>query len=106
IGFHYSVGFTLEAVLCALVLVETLQLSTGRGWRWLESRLARWLGALSYSIYLWHIWGLSIGMHLPGLPGMRLIGGTAITLGLAAGSYYVVERPLLALRRRPRTSMV
>src|ERR1043166_4504917 len=102
--FHYSVGFTVEAVLCALFLVQTLQLSTAPGWRWLEAPVTRWLGALSYSIYVWHVWGLSIGMHLPGLPGMRLIGGIAITLGLAGGSYYVIERPLLALRGTARTS--
>jgi len=99
-GFHYSVGFTVEAVLCAAIIMQLLQLSGTRYWSWLDSTFARWLGTLSYSIYLWHGWGISIARHLPPIAGARLLGGLLLTLGLAACSYYVVERPALALRDR------
>ena len=98
--FQYSVGFTVEAVLCAVLLVQLLQLSATRGWRWLDSRGARQIGALSYSLYLWHMWGFRFGSHLPDWPGLHFLGGTLIGLGLAAGSYYLVERPVLTLRAR------
>jgi peptidoglycan/LPS O-acetylase OafA/YrhL len=55
----------------------------------------RWFGALSYPLYLYHVWGLSIGTHTGGP-----VAGVVAALGLAAGSYYVVERPFLALKGR------
>jgi peptidoglycan/LPS O-acetylase OafA/YrhL len=98
LSFHYSVGFTVEAMFCALIIVQLMALSATPFWRWIDSPFARWIGALSYSIYLWHGWGTSIGMHFPGVAGMRLAAGLLVTIGLAAGSYYLIERPALAMR--------
>jgi peptidoglycan/LPS O-acetylase OafA/YrhL len=100
VAFHYSVGFTVEALLCAVIIVQMLQLSQTPVWRWIDSPFARWIGTLSYSIYLWHQWGVAIGASLLPAPGARLIAGLLATIGLAASSYYVVERPALALRAR------
>jgi peptidoglycan/LPS O-acetylase OafA/YrhL len=99
-AFHYSVGFTVEALLCAAIIVQLLGLSGRRFWGWVDSPLARWLGTLSYSIYLWHGWGISVAAHLPAVVGARLLGGLCLTVALAAASYYVIERPALALRAR------
>jgi peptidoglycan/LPS O-acetylase OafA/YrhL len=94
-AYHYSVGFTIDALLMAVFLSQMIRLSATPQWRWLESSPARLLGALSYSLYLYHLWGLSIGKHFGGvLPGL------VVTLALAAGSYYVVEGPFLRMKER------
>jgi len=101
-SWHYSLGFTVDAVLFGLLIAQLLRLHATRAWRWLDHPLLRWLGALSYPMYLWHVWGLAAAGHLPlpgGLPA-RLLAGIALTVGLAATSYYLLERPILALRER------
>src|SRR5262249_49377222 len=53
-----------------------------------------WLGRLSYSLYLWHL----VGLYLSIATGV--VGRVAILLALASVSYYLVERPFLALKDR------
>jgi peptidoglycan/LPS O-acetylase OafA/YrhL len=99
--YHYSVGFTVNAVLLAVLVVQLMQLSAHPLWRWLGHPTARFLGAISYPLYLYHEWGASVGRHLRVLPpSLQAVAGLLACIGLASGSYYVVERPFLALKRR------
>jgi len=99
--YHYTLGFTVDAVLVAVFIVQMLQLHALRPWSWLESPVARHLGVLSYPLYLWHQWGLGIGHHVPigGRVG-EFVAGVGASILLASGSYYVIERPFLALKTR------
>lgn len=97
LAYHYTVGFTVDAFLIAILIVQLVQLVEARPWRWLECRPVRFLGALSYSLYLWHGWGLSIGHHAP---FARAATGVVASLVFALGSYYVIERPFLAWKRK------
>jgi peptidoglycan/LPS O-acetylase OafA/YrhL len=97
---HYSIGFTLYAVLIAVLLVQLMQLHIGRMWGWLEHPVVRYLGLISYPLYLWHAWGSAIGRHIPiHSRHVEFWGGVAATIALASGSYFVIERPFLALKR-------
>jgi peptidoglycan/LPS O-acetylase OafA/YrhL len=71
--------------------------------RLLAQRPVAWLGLISYGIFLWHF---PVIMELDQAGGMSFVplltAALAITIPIAALSYYVLERPLLRLKyRRP-----
>jgi peptidoglycan/LPS O-acetylase OafA/YrhL len=76
----------------------------------LASRPARWLGEVSYGVYLWHLMLMTALVRLLGLKIFQ--GGFAVLFPLtalaatvvAAASYRLVERPLLTRVRSPRRS--
>jgi peptidoglycan/LPS O-acetylase OafA/YrhL len=58
----------------------------------------RWIGAISYPLYLWHLWGLAIGERLPLPHWLQLVAAAAVSVILASASYYLLERPILRWR--------
>ncbi len=104
----YHGGFLLFAAAAALVVAAVVQ-----SWSPLHSVLSlrpvRWVGAISYGLYLWH-WPVRVavtegrtffGEHLSGwtLALMRI----GLTVGAATLSYYFLELPIrrgLMLRGR------
>ncbi len=100
-SYHYSLGFTIDALLVAVLITQLMQLYKTRVWRWLEWPSVRYLGAISYPMYLYHQWGASFGRHLPLLgESSEFAAGVVMTVVLASGSYYIVERPFLKLKAR------
>jgi peptidoglycan/LPS O-acetylase OafA/YrhL len=103
--YHYTLGMTVDALLLGIFMIQMLGLSEAKGWNWLNSPPVRWLGLISYPCYLWHAWGLDIGSHLfaPATHKWAAISaGYLATIALAAGSYYVIERPFLWIKERRR----
>src|SRR5262249_35566047 len=72
----------------------------------LSSAPLHWLGLVSYGLFLWHPFVLEEIYRVTGRPQLTgpflgtLLTTLAISLVIAAISYYVVERPLLTLRAR------
>jgi peptidoglycan/LPS O-acetylase OafA/YrhL len=100
-SYHYSIGFTVDALLVAMLIVQLLQLYRNRLWCWLEWPTVRYLGAISYPIYLYHQWGASVGRRIAGdAHAFELAAGAMATIVLASVSYYVIERPFLRLKAR------
>jgi len=99
--YHYTVGLTVDAVLVAVFIIQMLAQHRSGVWSWLDSPIARYIGLITYSLYLWHPLGLTVGHHfrVAGAPG-EFLAGVMISLLLALGSYYVIERPFLELKRR------
>jgi peptidoglycan/LPS O-acetylase OafA/YrhL len=69
---------------------------------------AKWLGSISYGVYLIHfpvIVGLRMTGHWPegDVLGRQLLTVMAITLPLATASWFLVEKPAVALARRLTT---
>ncbi len=95
--YHYAIGFTVDSLLIAALLLALLTLHAHPAYRWIDARWIAWLGAISYPLYLWHGRGLAIGERILG-HAWRLPVGIVVSIGLAAGSYYLLERPLLRFR--------
>jgi peptidoglycan/LPS O-acetylase OafA/YrhL len=97
--YHFSVGFTVEAVLMAVLLVQMLQLHAHRLWSWIELRPIRFVGRVSYSAYLFSFLGPHSAQRLLFLPlPLRVLAGIAGSVALASMMYFLVERPFLALK--------
>lgn len=80
----------------------------GKGW--LRALLATprlvWLGKISYGLYMYHeiaLWARArLVRTMPWFPNkeeLLSLGALALTIALAAGSYYGYERPFLRLKR-------
>lgn len=100
-AYHYSLGFTVDALLIAIFIVQVLQLHRRALWSWLEHPVVRYLGVISYPLYLYHIWGIGFGHQMGFLPpAFQALAGVLASVLLASGSYFLIERPFLALKRR------
>jgi len=101
-AYHYSIGFTVDATLLAVLIAQILLLHESPLWRWLDRPVARYLGAISYPLYLYHIWGYGSARKLVPVGPVALRTGIAIasSILLASLSYYVVERPFMRLKAR------
>lgn len=99
--YHYALGFTVDSLLLAVFVVQILSVSGSRGWRWLDHPVTRYIGRVSYPMYLYHGWALEVGHHARGLPMSLQLGvGVVATIAVASGSYFVIEKPFLRLKAR------
>ena len=108
IGPNYSqiVGFPVEEFFVAVLLIQLIGMSAAAAWSWLKSTPMRFVGRLSYSLYLYH--GLAVN-YLPMKLRVALDAGgnfAKVSFGLtfsilaASVSYFVIERTFLRLKQR------
>ncbi len=93
-------GFLLCALAAAAVIADVRQERGGVLGSILNLRPLRWLGKISYGLYLWH-WPVIVELTSArtGLSGLGLNASrVAVTLCLATISYYAVERPVRRAR--------
>jgi len=98
----FAGGFTLEGLAVGLIVVHVLQEPAAPLSRALAVEPLRWVGRISYGLYLWHwpVFNVVNRWDLAFWPGVVVKFG--ITFGCAIASYYGVEQPVLALKRRFR----
>jgi peptidoglycan/LPS O-acetylase OafA/YrhL len=98
------IGFAIDPVLVAILIVQAVSLSSRSYFSWLEWPFMRFLGQISYSLYLWQQLILGSAQHLPAMPEfVQFIVAVTITILAACFSYYVIERPFLRLKDKPFT---
>lgn len=93
-------GFTILATATALLLINLVLTEKGTLHVLLNWKLLVWIGRISYGLYLWHYpmfkWIKYVSAPWPVKLAVALLG----TFGAASVSFYVVERPLLQLKKR------
>ncbi|MEP3890435.1 MAG: acyltransferase [Hellea sp.] len=99
--FRYTLRFTLQgAALFVLVLnfyyLKALNFAVSMmEWKWLA-----WVGQVSYALYLWHVPIYDLVHRAMDRGPMSLLVTTVASFALAAISFYIVEKPFVALRKR------
>jgi peptidoglycan/LPS O-acetylase OafA/YrhL len=95
--------FTLQAIVLPLLILSTvLHPNTVQG-RILETKPLRWIGCISYSLYLWQ--QLFFGVNFAGSPpGLALLRKPPINLlallVCATFSHYAIEKPFIRLGQK------
>ena len=92
----YRGGLVLCGVAAVLVLAAASHPQRGPVARILSFPPLRWLGLISYGLYLWH-WPVII-FFTPGRTGWYdgglILARLGISLGLAVASYWLLEKPI------------
>lgn len=99
--FVYDGGFELICVASVALVVSVLE-PKGILYRVFSLKPARFLGRISYPLYLWHILVLMfIGEHLPTLNHYALEAIViSVSVVLATCSYYFLEQPIIRWGQR------
>ncbi len=100
-AYHYSLGFTADALLIGVLMVQLMQLEHSRAWGWLNHRVPRYVGTISYPMYLWNGYATTAA-HRVSHGSFVVTAVAALVFAVAVGSvsYALVEKPFLRLRDR------
>jgi len=100
--YRYVLGFTVEPILFAVLLIQMVALSRSPMWSWMDSAPARYLGRISYPLYLYQeITLYPVRRLLAETPvAVQLGAALLVTVAVASLSYFVIERPFLRMKRR------
>ena len=96
-AFAYRGGFLLSALSAGAIILGAVCVSGGPIAAVLSLRPLVWMGTVSYGAYLWHYpVFIELDAGRTGLTGLSLLAVRgAATFVLAAGSYYLIERPVM-----------
>jgi len=101
-------GFAVEPILFAVLVVQLIRFCSSLPWKWIEWPVLRYLGRISYSLYLYQQMTLyPVRRVLAAQPVvLQLAAAVILTVIVATASYYLIERPFLKFKsawvdRRP-----
>jgi peptidoglycan/LPS O-acetylase OafA/YrhL len=103
-------GLAIEPILVAASICQLIVQSGTWQWKWLDSKPAAYLGRISYPLYLYHMLATHVAGRIAGhFPGRSTFFFVAISLFvailIASCSYYIVEKPFLALKEKRSASV-
>jgi peptidoglycan/LPS O-acetylase OafA/YrhL len=100
--YRDSVSFIVNPVLTAIWITQLIALRGAVLWRWTSWAWVRYLGRISYSVYLYQQLTVSVPKKLLAQePVVVQLGATiALTILVASASHFLVERPFLRLKTR------
>ncbi len=98
-AYRLGPGLTVEAICTAVLLGALLDRSNAGGWM-LTAAPLRAVGVVSFSLFVWHLYGIEIGRRLA---PENEVAALVIALITASLPYLVLERPFrpFADRLRP-----
>ncbi len=101
--YLFTVGFSLDAILIAVLLSQLIALTGSPLWKWLDSAPLRYVGRVSYGVYLYHWlvdWSL-LNTRMTILPvPIKIVIAVGASVGLATMSYFIIEKPFLVMKNR------
>jgi peptidoglycan/LPS O-acetylase OafA/YrhL len=103
LSYPIPLFFTWQAVVLAFLILSTVLHPQSFPGRILEYRPIRWIGRISYSLYLWQqlFFGAAIVAGPPQLAWLRQPPCNLLALlACATFSYYVIERPMVRFGRK------
>ena len=108
--FMFEGGFFICAVASAVLISDVRQLQVGPVGQLLSVRPLRWIGKISYGLYLWH-WPVIVELNSErsGLSGLELVSlQVGVTFVISTISFYLVELPIRRVRhlRIPRGARI
>jgi peptidoglycan/LPS O-acetylase OafA/YrhL len=99
-AWMYRGGLVVAGILAALIIAAVAQPQSGLLGVVLSVAPLRWIGRISYGLYLWH-WPVYVLMTdvTTGLSGATLLlARLGATVGAATASFYLIERPVRRYR--------
>jgi peptidoglycan/LPS O-acetylase OafA/YrhL len=103
--FHRRITM-FDPLICGLGVCATLVEPEGLVGRLLEWRLLRWVGRLSYSLYIWQQIFLGYGEHFRSFGILSAFPMNLVSLlAVSCASYYLLEKPLMRLGHRLTTKL-
>ena len=95
-----GVGLSLVALFFGSVLVLILLNPPRLVMSALSSSALVWIGKLSYSLYLWHLYA-AFAIEMSNLDRrLWIVASLPLAFAFAIASHYLIERPFLELKRR------
>ena len=94
---YYLVGQTIAHLAIAVCIDRAVRLPSGWLGRLLNARAVVFVGILSYSLYLWQEPFMNPFLSLQHI-STAFPYNLILTVLMALGSYYLIERPFLKLR--------
>ena len=93
-------GYLVTELLAAILVIDVLISPQSVIRKLLTMRWLVWVGSISYGLYLWHfpVYKTMGWLGFDWLP-IRIFG-TLVTFFIAILSYYVMEKPILRLKKR------
>jgi peptidoglycan/LPS O-acetylase OafA/YrhL len=98
--FHARVTI-FDPIVCGMALCATLAEPEAFVGRILEYSFLRWVGRLSYSLYIWQQLFLGFGVVYRPFRALSLFPANfAVLFAVSAASYYLMEKPMMRLGHR------
>ena len=102
--FQHTVGLIVWPLLLAVLMTQWIALSGRRMWSWVNAEPLNTMGKWSYAAYLWHwLVVFFLNTRFATVPHLITVPIAILaSFGVAACSYYLIERQFLGLRNRFR----
>lgn len=102
LAYKFAVGFVIDPLLTAILLVQVIAMGKGWMWGWLNWRVTRYVGQISYAIFLYHLIAIRVVMPFLGTCSLWIKVPAVVGVSAVIGtlSYYLVEMRFLRLKSR------